>query len=71
MNLNDLNKDLRRILLANWTESEIVERLSNPEYFFEQVVQPRFRYLREQGEPIPELRLHRTPSGDYRVFFAH
>lgn len=70
MKLDDLNKDVRRLLLAHWTQTEIEDRLDDPIYFFEHVVQPRLRYLRDQGEEIPSLRLHHTPAGDLRVYLA-
>lgn len=71
MRLDDLAKDVRRLLLEHWTRQEIEDRLTDPDYFFEQVVQPRLDYLRGQGEEIPDLRLHRTPDGFLKVFLAH
>ena len=68
MQLTDLNKDLRRLLLAHWSESEIQERLSDPEYFFEQVVAPRLEYLRRRGEETPRIRFQRVADGEPRVF---
>ncbi len=67
MEISDLSKDVRRLLLENWTEREIRENLQDPEYFFDQVVTPRLDYLRRQGEPAPRIRLQRTPAGEPRV----
>jgi hypothetical protein len=67
MELADLSKDVRRFLLQHWTKVEIESRLSDPEYFFEQVVLPRLDYLRRQNEDTPRLRLQRTPQGELRV----
>ena len=67
MDLTDLNKELRRLLLAHWTERELKESLSDPEYFFEQVVVPRLDYLRRQGEEVPRIRFSRSPAGEPRV----
>lgn len=67
MQLNDLTKDIQRVLLAHWTVEEINDRLGNPEYFFEHVVNPRLKYLREQGQETPSLRLGRTPEGELLV----
>jgi hypothetical protein len=53
--------------LQHWTKVEIESRLSDPEYFFEQVVLPRLDYLRRQNEDTPRLRLQRTPQGELRV----
>ena len=52
MELADLNKDLRRLLLSHWTERELRESLVEPEYFFDQVVSPRMDYLRRQGHDV-------------------
>ncbi len=68
MKLNDLNKDIRRLLLAHWTAAEIDDRLSDPEYFFAQVVIPRLEYLKRSGEETPVLRMAKTRDGDVRVF---
>lgn len=67
MQLSDLSKDVRRLLLAHWSEPEINARLSDPEYFFDQLVNPRLDYLRRQGEDLPRLRLQKTPLGEFRV----
>ena len=67
MDLTDLSKDLRRLLLAHWTERELKESLGDPEYFFEQVVVPRLDYLRRQGEEVPRVRFSRSPAGEPRV----
>lgn len=67
MDLTDLSKDLRRLLLAHWTERELKESLADPDYFFDQVVTPRLEYLRRQGEDVPRVRLSRTPTGERRV----
>ena len=67
MDLTDLSKDIRRLLLAHWTERELKESLSDPEYFFDQVVSPRLDYLRRQGEDTPRVRFTRTPTGEPRV----
>ena len=71
MKIEDLNKDVRRLLLDHWTKAEIEDRLDNPEYFFDHVVSPRLDYLRKQGEEIPQLRSHRLPDGGFRVYLAH
>ena len=68
MQFSDLGKDIRRILLEHWTLTEIEDRLSDPEYFFDQVVIPRLAYLRRSGEEIPTLRLGRMQDGTFRVF---
>ncbi len=68
MQLTDLGKDIRRILLEHWTLAEIEDRLSDPEYFFEQVVIPRLAYLRRSGEDIPMLRMGRMQDGSFRIF---
>ncbi len=67
MDLSDLSKDVRRLLLDHWTKEEINARLEDPEYFFYQVVSPRLDYLRRNGEAVPRLRLQRTPAGELRV----
>jgi hypothetical protein len=65
--LGDFSKDVRRLLLANWTEDEIRSHLSDPDYFFEHVVIPRMSYLRRQGQDVPKVRVSRTPAGVFRV----
>jgi hypothetical protein len=70
MKVEDLSKDVRRLLMAHWTKAEIESGLPDPDYFFDQVVQPRLNYLRRQGEDIPPLRLYRTANGDLRIFLA-
>ena len=67
MQLTDLSKDVRRLLLQHWTESEIESRLKDPDYFFEQVVMPRLDYLRRSGEDAPHIRFQRTPTGPPRI----
>ena len=67
MELADLSKDIRRLLLAHWTKTEIEANLANPEYFFDQVVTPRLEYLRRQGEEVPRIRLSRSPAGEPRI----
>jgi hypothetical protein len=67
MELADLSKDIRRLLLAHWTEPELQSSLQDPDYFFDQVVNPRLDYLRRQGEYAPRLRVQRTPAGETRV----
>jgi hypothetical protein len=67
MELADLSKDIRRLLLAHWTERELRECLAEPEYFFDQVVKPRLDYLRRQGEDTPRIRFTRSPAGEPRV----
>lgn len=67
MELSDLNKDLRRLLLAHWTERELRESLAEPEYFFDQVVTPRLDYLRRQGADAPRVRFSYSPAGEPRV----
>ena len=67
MHLSDLAKDAQRFLLEHWTRSEIEDRLQDPEYFFDQVVNPRMDYLRRLGEVVPRFRLQKTPSGELRV----
>ena len=67
MDLTDLSKDIRRLLLQHWTEREIRESLREPEYFFDQVVTPRLDYLRRQGQDAPRIRFSRTPTGQGRV----
>jgi hypothetical protein len=63
MQLNDLPKDLRRLLLAHWTEIEVNDRLQDPDYFFDQIVNPHFDYLRRGGADAPHVRFTRTPTG--------
>jgi hypothetical protein len=65
--LSDLTKDIRRLLLAHWTERELRESLRDPEYFFDQVVSPRLEYLRRQGADTPRIRFGRSPAGEPRV----
>ena len=65
--LSDLSKDVRRLLLRHWTETEIESRLEDPDYFFDQVVAPRLDYLRRNGEDVPRLRFQRGPTGIPRV----
>ena len=68
MQLNDLTKDLQRLLLAHWNEKEIqTGLLDDPEYFFDHVVSPRLDYLRRQGEEAPRVRLQKSPAGELRV----
>jgi len=68
MRINDLSKDVKRLLLEHWSTAEIEDRLSDPEYFFEHVVIPRLAYLKRSGHSAPVLRVHRTPAGELRVF---
>lgn len=63
MQVTDLPKEARRILLAHWTEVEVNDRLQDPEYFFDQIVNPRFEYLRRNGTEAPRMRFQRTPNG--------
>lgn len=67
MELADLPKDIRRLLLSHWTERELSSSLQEPEYFFDQVVNPRLEYLRRQGEEMPRIRFTRSPAGEPRV----
>lgn len=67
MDLADLSKDIRRFLLRHWTEQELRNSMSDPEYFFDQVVTPRLEYLRRQGEDAPRIRFSRSPAGEPRV----
>ena len=67
MELADLSKDIRRLLLSHWTERELSESLQDPEYFFDQVVNPRLDYLRRLGEEAPRIRFTRSPAGEPRV----
>lgn len=67
MHLTDLTKDLRRLLLTHWSESEINDLLLDPEYFFDHVVNPRLEYLRRSGEYAPRVRLIKTPAGETRA----
>jgi hypothetical protein len=67
MQLNDLSKDLQRFLLRHWTEKEVNSHLTDPEYFFEQVVNPHLAYLRRNGEDAPTIRFQRTASGEPRA----
>lgn len=67
MQLNDLTKDLQRLLLLHWTSKELETSLRDPEYFFDQVVNPRLDYLRRQGEDAPKIRLQKSPAGELRV----
>lgn len=62
--MSDLSKDIRRFLLDHWSEDEINSRLQDPEYFFEQVVNPRIAFLRRSGEPAPKIRFARNPAGN-------
>ncbi len=68
MDLNDLSKDVRRLLLSHWDRKEIEDQLSLPDYFFEQVVIPHLDYLRRAGEAVPIVRLKRSPTGALKVF---
>jgi hypothetical protein len=68
MQLSDLGKDIRRLLLEHWTKQEIEDRLSDPDYFFEQVVIPRLDFLRRSGADVPILRVGKTANGEMRVF---
>lgn len=67
MRITDLPKDVRRSLLQHWSALEIDDRLSDPEYFFDQVVNPHMNYLRRSGESAPTYRLQKTPTGELRV----
>lgn len=67
MKLHDLSKDVRRMLLEHWSAQEIDERLVDPEYFFDQVVNPHMNFLRRGGESAPRFRLQKTPTGEIRV----
>ncbi len=67
MQLNDLSKDLQRLLLEHWTENELNSRLLDPEYFFDQVVNPHLAYLRRNGQETPRIRFQRTVSGEPRA----
>lgn len=67
INLTDLSKDVRRVLLNHWTESEINNRLEDPEYFLEQVVIPHLTYLRRSGTQTPLIRLKKDPLGHLLV----
>lgn len=67
MELSDLSKDVQRLLLEHWTRKELDDRLKEPEYFFDQVVNPRLDYLRRTGEAAPKVRLVRTPTGELRA----
>lgn len=67
MEIADLSKDLRRLLLVHWTERELRESLREPQYFFDQVVTPRLDYLRRQGEEAPRVRFMLSPAGEPRV----
>ena len=68
MDITDLTRDVKTLLLSQWTKDEINSRLENPDYFFEQVVIPRLDYLRKRNEEIPILRLKRGPKGEFLVF---
>ncbi|OVE77560.1 hypothetical protein BVX98_02430 [bacterium F11] len=70
MHLTDLPKEIQRVLLDHWTEKEINDRLGNPEYFFDQVVNPYFSSLRKRGKEAPKVRLQRTPDGEKRVILG-
>ena len=70
MELSDLSKDLRRLLLAHWKEAEINDRLKDPDYFFDQIVIPRLDYLRRQGDDLPRLRKQRLATGELRVWLS-
>ena len=65
--ITDLTKDIRKLLLEHWTEPEINQRLEDPEYFFNQVVTPRLKYLSQQGTPTPQIRFKRDPKGQPSV----
>ena len=67
MELTDLSKDLQRLLLEHWTRAELRDLLQEPEYFFDQVVNPRMDYLRRNGQDAPRVRLQRTASGEPRA----
>lgn len=68
MDINDLNKDMRRLLLKHWNEKEINGLLKDPEYFFEQLVIPRLDYLKANGEEdVPRITLGRKPGGELLV----
>jgi|GEM_PF-4609362 len=70
MELKDLTKEVQRLLLDHWSKDEIDQRLEDPEYFFEHVVNPRLEYLRRQGEPVGHIRLKRTPKGDLVILLT-
>lgn len=67
MHITDLPKDLRRLLLTHWVENEINSLLQDPEYFFDQVVNPRLDYMRRTGAEVPRVRLQRSPTGEFRA----
>jgi hypothetical protein len=67
MEITDLTKDVRRLLLEHWSQTEIEDRLKDPEYFFEQLVIPRLNYLRQSDKDTPQLRLQRRPTGGLRI----
>lgn len=71
MELNDCPKDVRRFLLEHWTREEIDTYLQTPEYFIEQLVMPRLDYLKRQGEPVPRIRLQKTPAGEFRLLLTN
>ena len=68
MDITDLTRDVKALLLSHWTRDEINARLEDPRYFFEDVVIPRLDYLRQREEGIPTLRLKRSPKGELLVF---
>ena len=63
MQLNDLSKDIQRLLLNNWSESELSDLLTQPDYFFDQVVTPRLDYLRRNGQDMPRIRFTKSATG--------
>ena len=67
MQLTDLSKDLQRLLLQHWTRQEVEFHLADPEYFFDQVVNPHLAYLRRNGEDAPRVRFQRTTTGEPRA----
>ena len=63
MHITDLSKDLQRLLLRHWTRQEVDSHLLDPEYFFDQVVNPHLAYLRRNGQDAPTVRFQRTVTG--------
>ena len=67
MQLTDLSKNVQRFLLEHWTRQELDDRLTDPDYFFNQVVGPHLEFLRRSGQEPPRLRIQRSPKGEMQV----
>lgn len=71
MKLSDLPKDVQRLLLEYWDQPELDDRLSDPEYFFDQIVTPHMDFLRRSGTEAPKIRLQTKPNGELHVLLHY